>query len=58
MKTIDIEKVKKWLSEKKLIDSQGSFSILEFTNLASNRIPVDSGKKTALSRIIAAFFFN
>jgi hypothetical protein len=56
MKIIDNEKIKEWLSEKKLLDSQGSLSILDFSKLASYRIPIDSGKKTVLSRVITSFF--
>jgi hypothetical protein len=56
MKIIDNEKIKKWLSDIKLLDSQGSLSIPEFSKLASYRIPIDSGKKTALSRVITSFF--
>jgi hypothetical protein len=56
MRIIDKEETKLWLSQRGLLDSTGEPSFSEFFEVIDFAIPVDSGRKTALSRILASFF--
>lgn len=47
-----------WLTERRLLDREGQLLHDEFRMKLEYIIPGDSGKKTALSKIIASFFDN
>lgn len=56
MRIIDKNEIMTWLSEKRLIDSNGVLSFSGFLSPLRFMIPVDSGKKTALSKTIVSLF--
>jgi len=56
MEIIDKEKTANWLSMRGLLDSRGRLSLLELEQIGYYPIPVDSGRKTVISRTIASFF--
>jgi len=55
MRIIDGEETKLWLSQRGLLDSTGEPSFSKCFQVIDFAIPVDSGRKTALSRIIVSF---
>jgi hypothetical protein len=56
MKTIDRAQTLDWLSKRQLQDSSGSIDYPGSIQAVRSRIPMDSGRKTALSRVIASLF--
>jgi len=56
MRIIDKEETIRWLSQRGLLDPTGKPSFSKFFQVMDFAIPVDSGRKTALSRIIVSFF--
>jgi|SRR6266540_2885714 len=56
MQIIDKNEIMIWLDKRKLLDHRGELLHTEFTELSQYKFPVDSGKKTALSKTIASFF--
>jgi hypothetical protein len=53
---IEKEETKRWLSIRGLLDSTGGLSLSGFVQVINCAIPPDSGRKTALSKLIASFF--
>jgi len=53
---IDKEETKHWLSQRGLLDSTSEPSFSGFFQVIHFAIPVDSGRKTALSRVLLSFF--
>ena len=56
MRIISKDETVAWLSERGLIDIKGELVFSEFLSPIRFLVPVDSGKKTALSRVVASFF--
>jgi hypothetical protein len=56
MKTIDRAQTLDWLSKRQLQDSSGSINYPGSIQAVRSGIPMDSGRKTALSRVIASLF--
>lgn len=56
MRIIDRDKTKHWLSQRDLLDSTGEPSFSEFFQVIDSAFPTDSGRKTALSRLLVSFF--
>jgi len=55
MRIIDKRETMSWLSERGLLDPRGKLLLSRFLAPIHLRIPSDSGKKTALSKVIASF---
>jgi len=56
MRIIDEKETMFWLSERGLLDSTGKPSFQGFVEVIDSAIPADSGRKTALSRVLVSFF--
>ena len=56
LRIIDEEETKLWLSQRGLLDSTGVPSFSEFGEVMDSAIPADSGRKTAISRVLVSFF--
>lgn len=56
MRIINKEETIHWLSERGLTNSTGMFSFSGFVEVMDSPIPVDSGRKTAISRAIVLSF--
>ncbi|MCP4269371.1 MAG: hypothetical protein GY777_28005 [Candidatus Brocadiaceae bacterium] len=56
MEIIDLNQTNHWLNERGLIDTNGKFTLLGFKEYNHYRIPIDSGKKTALAKVIGRIF--
>jgi len=56
MRIINKKETMDWLSERGLLDSDGKFSSSGFVEVLTAAIPVDSGRKTAISRAIVSVF--
>jgi hypothetical protein len=56
MRIIDEEETKLWLSQRELLDPTGEPSFSRFHQAMSSPIPVDSGRKTAIRKVIVSFF--
>lgn len=58
MRIINLDEINFWLNENGLLKSDIKLSSLGYSKIASYNIPIDSGKKTALAKVIANFFEN
>jgi hypothetical protein len=56
LQIINSDEVKLWLSKRELLDSKGITRLSDYNDFQNCIIPNDSGKKTALSRIITDLF--
>jgi hypothetical protein len=56
MRIVDKNEVMTWFSQRGLFDPTGTPSFPEFINVLDAPIPADSGRKTALSRVLSSFF--
>lgn len=56
MQIIDKGETRSWLNKRGLLDSTGMVSFSGFIEAISAAVPADSGRKTALSRLMASFF--
>jgi hypothetical protein len=56
MKAIDSPLVNEWLTQKGLLDRKGEIAFSTFSFSEKCKIPVDSGKKTAISAMLCSFF--
>lgn len=56
MKTISKVQTLDWLSQNHLLDSASQLNCLELIQVIRSASPTDSGRKTALSRVLASMF--
>jgi hypothetical protein len=55
VRTLNKDQTISWFSEKGLLDANGNPSFSGFSEATDFKIPVDSGHKTALSRLLVSF---
>lgn len=56
MYTLTLQQIKEWLAHNGLSITEGTLQENEYKLISTYRIPEDSGRKTALAKIIAEFF--